>query len=412
MNLERVQKYYELIDRELGLESEDDLFGFESDEEDDLFGFESDEDDLFGFESDEDDLFEYGFDYGAEGLKDVGKKVWGGVKKVGSMIKNAFKKIYQFIINMIKRIKNGIGRLFKSSSPKAASTPETPKAASTPETPKATPTPETPKATPTPETPKATSVPTLEMPMSFTGDINANAEKTFRANVKKIVTLSKRLLVGNTIEDIYRQIGISDTTTKTLQKFRTVIAMLVLMTREDYNDNFKTNISSLEKLINTLVVKAKDANNVTASASVLDTAVNNVLKITDTVMNPIHNPHKVITDFNLGKKNILFRDSGEVNAFGSYMILYLQFVKRVLKALEVIAKNIKTWYGKVNDGITDNSSDKIAKALNDGFKKLAAIDSNLTKSTSMISMSLVSLTKAIAEGKKRSVSAHQYNDIM
>ena len=43
MNLERVQKYYELIDRELGLESE----------EDDLFGFESDEDDLFGFESDE-----------------------------------------------------------------------------------------------------------------------------------------------------------------------------------------------------------------------------------------------------------------------------------------------------------------------------------------------------------------------
>ena len=393
MNLERVQKYYELIDRELGLESNDDLFGFESDEEEDLFGFESDEDlfgfeseedDLFGFESDEDDLFEYGFDYGTEGLKDVGKKVWGGVKKVGSMIKNAFKKIYQFIINMIKRIKNGIGGLFKSSSP---------------------------KATPTPETPKAT-VPTLEMPMSFTGDINPNAEKTFRANVKKIVTLSKRLLVGKTVEDIYRQIGISDATTKTLQKFRTVIAMLTLMTREDYSDNFKTNVSSLERLINTLVVKAKDANNVTASASVLNTAVNNVLKITDTVTNPIHNPHKVITDFNLGKKNILFRDSGEVNTFGSCMILYLQFVKRVLKALEVIAKNIKTWYGKVNDGITDNSSDKIAKALNDGFKKLAAIDSNLTKSTSMISMSLVSLTKAIAEGKKRSVSAHQYNDIM
>ena len=42
MNLERVQKYYELIDRELGLESDDDLFGFESDE-DDLFGFESEE---------------------------------------------------------------------------------------------------------------------------------------------------------------------------------------------------------------------------------------------------------------------------------------------------------------------------------------------------------------------------------
>ena len=39
MNLERVQKYYELIDRELGLESDDDLFGFES-EEDDLFGIE------------------------------------------------------------------------------------------------------------------------------------------------------------------------------------------------------------------------------------------------------------------------------------------------------------------------------------------------------------------------------------
>ena len=94
------------------------------------------------------------------------------------------------------------------------------------------------------------------------------------------------------------------------------------------------------------------------------------------------------------------------------MILYLQFVKRVLKALEVIAKNIKTWYGKVNDGITDNSSDKIAKALNDGFKKLAAIDSGLIKSTSMISMALVSVTKAIAEGKKRSISAHQYNDIM
>ena len=52
MNLERVQKYYELIDRELGLESNDDLFGFESDEED-LFGLESDDDDLFGFESEE-----------------------------------------------------------------------------------------------------------------------------------------------------------------------------------------------------------------------------------------------------------------------------------------------------------------------------------------------------------------------
>ena len=52
MNLERVQKYYELIDRELGLESVEDLFGFESDEED-LFGFESEEDDLFGFESEE-----------------------------------------------------------------------------------------------------------------------------------------------------------------------------------------------------------------------------------------------------------------------------------------------------------------------------------------------------------------------
>ena len=61
MNLERVQKYYELIDKELGLESNDDLFGFESDEED-LFGFESD-DDLFGFESEEDDLF------GTEGVR-------------------------------------------------------------------------------------------------------------------------------------------------------------------------------------------------------------------------------------------------------------------------------------------------------------------------------------------------------
>ena len=60
MNLERVQKYYELIDRELGLESvEDDLFGFESEEED-LFGFESDEDDSFGFEYADEDIKELG----------------------------------------------------------------------------------------------------------------------------------------------------------------------------------------------------------------------------------------------------------------------------------------------------------------------------------------------------------------
>ena len=100
MNLERVQKYYELIDRELGLESEDDLFGFESNEED-----------LFGFESDEDDLFECGFDYGAEGLKDVFGKAKSGVV-------SAFNKAKPKVQDAYSNAKTKIKTSFNKAKPK------------------------------------------------------------------------------------------------------------------------------------------------------------------------------------------------------------------------------------------------------------------------------------------------------
>ena len=129
MNLERVQKYYELIDRELGLESDEDLFGFESDEEDDLFGFESEEDDLFGFESEEDDLFGFeseeddlfGFEYdeydlfGTEGVKDVFGKVKGGIKK-------GWKAVINFIKKCIAKIKSLFGVKGNSSDNTATAT--------------------------------------------------------------------------------------------------------------------------------------------------------------------------------------------------------------------------------------------------------------------------------------------------
>ena len=132
MNLERVQKYYELIDRELGLESnddlfgfeseEDDLFGFESDEEKDLFGFKSDEEkDLFGFESDEEDLF--GFEseeeedlFGFEGVKDVFGKVKSGIKKGWKAVINFIKKCLATIKGIFGKnyIKRFINKLKKN----------------------------------------------------------------------------------------------------------------------------------------------------------------------------------------------------------------------------------------------------------------------------------------------------------
>ena len=112
MNLERVQKYYELIDRELGLESNDDLFGFgfESDE-DDLFGFESDEDDLFGFESDEDDLFGFESDeedlFGTEGVKDF-------FVNAKNKAKGAIKKSFAFVMNILRTIVSAITTWWKN----------------------------------------------------------------------------------------------------------------------------------------------------------------------------------------------------------------------------------------------------------------------------------------------------------
>ena len=89
MNLERVQKYYELIDRELGLESNDDLFGFES-EEDDLFGF----------------------DYADEGIKEIGSKIGHGIRVVYSSIINILVKIINKIQEFVRN--RHIDRLVKS----------------------------------------------------------------------------------------------------------------------------------------------------------------------------------------------------------------------------------------------------------------------------------------------------------
>ena len=110
MNLERVQKYYELIDRELGLESNDDLFGFETDEED-LFGFESDEDDLFGFESDEEDLFGFESDeedlFGTEGVKDF-------FVNAKNKTKGVIKKSFAFVMNILRTIVSAITTWWKN----------------------------------------------------------------------------------------------------------------------------------------------------------------------------------------------------------------------------------------------------------------------------------------------------------
>ena len=106
MNLERVQKYYELIDRELGLESDDDLFGFESDD-DDLFGFESDDDDLFGFES---GGAKRGFvsqmysQLKNGGVKGLSSAVKSGNTVLGAAIKNgSLRKQIQYIMQMITK---------------------------------------------------------------------------------------------------------------------------------------------------------------------------------------------------------------------------------------------------------------------------------------------------------------------
>ena len=106
MNLERVQKYYELIDRELGLESDEDLFGFESEEED-LFGFESEEDDLFGFESGGAKRGYISQMYGK--LKEKGiKGISAGQKTGNSVLETAIKngslrKQIQYILQMISK---------------------------------------------------------------------------------------------------------------------------------------------------------------------------------------------------------------------------------------------------------------------------------------------------------------------
>ena len=83
MNLERVQKYYELIDRELGLESNDD----------NLFGFESEEEDLFGI----------------EGVKSIVKKsyafVMSIIDRIISVIKNiANKHVVNKFVKCLKSI--------------------------------------------------------------------------------------------------------------------------------------------------------------------------------------------------------------------------------------------------------------------------------------------------------------------
>ena len=79
MNLERVQKYYELIDRELGLESDDDLFGFE---------------------------------YADEGIKELGAKIAHGVRVMYSSIINILVKIINKIQEFVRN--RHINRLVKS----------------------------------------------------------------------------------------------------------------------------------------------------------------------------------------------------------------------------------------------------------------------------------------------------------
>ena len=399
MNLERVQKYYELIDRELGLESnDDDLFGFESEEED-LFGFESEED-LFCFESDE-DLFEYGFDYGAEGLKDVGKKVWGGVKKVGSMIKNAFKKIYQFIINMIKRIKNAVFGLFRKSNTTSSSEPDTPKATSIPETPKASE-----PVTPTePVTPKFV-IPALTMPIEFKNYINASTKKQFKQNIRTFTDIARHELVGKTISDFIKGTGISDDR-RIREIYRRLLksAQTVNVFAKAYSTGMRSDqrsrFSKIRDLIDNKLSNPMTGMEFSVIIYEMHTVCVEMHAVVDSILPDFKLPDGYNTDI------YVFRSEKDLTLFNKYMMAFIKDVAYILRMLDTLAKHIKSWQKEVfsnkNDSHANVQETMVMQIINQNIKNMTNIDTRILKYSTALSdaiSALTQLSKASHNAKK------------